>query len=524
MIETKRPNILIFITDQFNPNCVGYAGHPVVRTPHLDRLAKQGMIFTRAYSNQPLCMPARATLFTGLTPRGHGVRMNGIPLNPAVPTFTEALRQNGYHTHCCGKIHLHMSGVPRGASPEQLNPHDYPENRSLWIDGVIRDLPTPYYGLESVDFANGHGHYSYGYYLHWLLAEHPDKAHLFLNHTPLESPSPAAELFNRSSYKWALPFELHPAKWIADRTIDFLEKSADEERPFALMCSFQEPHPPFAPPAPYCYRYNPADVPRPIGREGETEDLPPHFAQMRETDVRTSGNHSQPMNATDPYRAECAAHYYGLIEMVDDQIGRVMAALDRTVFAENTVVIFLSDHGEALGDHGMWGKGPYHFDSVIRVPFLVVWPGHVQPESRCDDVVSLIDFAPTILDITNIPVPEGANPPTSEASNAPPSWPGRSLLPILEGEDKAAGRSALVEMDEDYLGFRIRTLITSRYRLTVYSGQEYGELFDLENDPDELENLWDDPSQRETRDALQIELLQKIIDTDVSLPRQMGRA
>jgi arylsulfatase len=245
---------------------------------------------------------------------------------------------------------------------------------------------------------------------------------------------------------------------------------------------------------------------------------------MRETDIRTSGNHSQPMQATDPYRAECAAHYYGLIEMVDDQIGRVMATLERTGLADNTVVFFLSDHGEALGDHGMWGKGPYHFDSIIRIPFLVVWPGHVQPGSRCDDVMSLIDFAPTVLDIADVPIPEGVNPPEAEAPFAPPPWPGRSFLPILIGEGVTSKRKVLVEMDEDYLGFKIRTLVTKQNRLTIYSGQDYGELFDLENDPHELNNLWDDPAWQTTKDALQIEMLQEIIRTDISLPRQMGRA
>ena len=529
MCETNRPNFLIFITDQFNPNCLGYAGHPVVNTPYLDQLAASGMVFSRAYSNQPLCMPARATLFTGLTPRGHGVRMNGIPLSPTIPTFTEALQDAGYHTHCCGKIHLHLSSTSKGATTDELDPQDYPENRSLWLEGVINDLPLPYYGLESVDYVNGHGHYSYGHYTQWLKREHPESSHLFFEQTPLETPSLAANLFNRSSYKWALPAALHPATWIADQTIAFLQKAKTEERPFALMCSFQEPHPPFAPPAPYCYRHDPADVPPPLGRDGEYEALPPHFKLMRETAVRSSGNHSQPMKATDPYYAECAAHYYGLIEMIDDQIGRVMTMLNQTGLMENTVVIFLADHGEALGDHGMWGKGPYHFDSVIRVPFLVSWPGHIQPDSTCDEIVSLLDFAPTILDMAAVAIPEGRIPPEPEAPAAPSPWPGQSLRPMLLGEDETTAnagseRCALIEMDEDYLSFKMRTLVTKQYRLTVYSGLDYGELFDLENDPYELQNLWDEPAKYLLRNELKDKLLHKIMTTDISVPRQMGRA
>ena len=201
-----------------------------------------------------------------------------------------------------------------------------------------------------------------------------------------------------------------------------------------------------------------------------------------------------------------------------------MSSLRANGLEKNTVVIFLSDHGEALGDHGMWGKGPYHFDSVIRVPFLVSWPGKVPPHSLHEGVVSLLDFAPTIMDIANVPIPEGDIPAIPEASGASSAWPGRSLVPVLMGEDTATDSSALVEMDEDYLGFKMRTLITQCYRITVYSGQRYGELFDLQADPREERNLWDDPSHRSLREELKMQLLNKIVETDISLPRQLSRA
>ncbi|MGD9093786.1 MAG: sulfatase-like hydrolase/transferase, partial [Anaerolineales bacterium] len=331
------------------------------------------------------------------------------------------------------------------------------------------------------------------------------------------------------SYKWALPEELHPMTWIADRTIDYIKQAGMQSqggsgRPFILMCSFQDPHPPFAPPSPYCFLYDPKEVPPPFGRPGEYDDLPPHYLQMYETDIRTSGNHSQPMMATLPHYEECAAHYLGLIEMLDTQVGRVMKALQSTGLVEDTIVIFTADHGEALGDHGLWGKGPYHFDSVIRVPFLVSWPGHISRGSVHNGVVSLLDFAPTILDIANVPIPEGAIPGAPEAPQAPPAWPGRSLVPILRGEDTAIEGIALVEMDEDYLGFKMRTVVTHRYRLTVYSGHEYGELFDLHDDPQEENNLWDNLMYLQLRNDLQLQLLQEVMRTDISVPRQVSRA
>ena len=533
--QQERPNFLIITTDQHNPTCFGYAGHPVVRTPHIDALARSGTNFSRAYVTNPVCMPTRASLYTGLTTRGHRVRMNGIPLSRDVPTITQALLDSGYNTHCVGKIHLRPSNLPNGMLPEEADPYEHPEASALWLSGRIKDLPLPYYGLESVDYVGGHASGSKGHYLQWLDREHPDEAHLFHDKVALEPPSPAFEQFNRTSFKWALPAELHPTAYIADRTIDYIRKAGDRRReatkdpsaaskPFFLWCSIQDPHSPFAPPAPYCYRYRQEDVPPALRQDGEFDRLPPHFRAQYETDLVTSGSKGQSMGATEPYRAECAAHYYGVIEMLDDHIGRVLGSLRENGLEDDTVVILTADHGEALGDHGMWGKGPYHYDSVVRVPFLVRWPGRFPSDNTYTGVTSLLDFAPTVLDIAGLPVPEGLVPGTAEAPGAPPAWPGRSLVPVLTGRDPSTDGTALVEDDQDYLGFRMRTLATQRYRLTAYSGQTYGELFDLKEDPNEFRNLWDEPDARGVRDELRLALLDKIMETEYPLPRQMSRS
>ena len=234
-----RPNFLLIITDQWHPRCFGYAGHPIVRTPNIDNLATSGMNFTRVYSPQPLCMPTRASLFTGLTPRGHGVRMNGIPLNPSIPTFTEALRLSGYLTYCSGKIHLNSSNTPNDIPIEKLDKNKFPESSKLWREGKIKKLPLPYYGLQEIDLCNGHGHGSVGDYDAWLKSEHPDKAHLFYDRVELEESSHAKDLFNRQSYKWALPHELHPTTYIANRTINFLNNYAEKRSPQPFLRAVQ---------------------------------------------------------------------------------------------------------------------------------------------------------------------------------------------------------------------------------------------------------------------------------------------
>ena len=260
------------MVDQQHPGCLGHAGHPVVRTPHLDALARGGVTFSRAYVANPLCMPSRASLFTGRTPRAHRVRMNGIRLDPAIPTFTDALRRAGYRTHAAGKLHFGTSGTPAGVPLEEVDPAAFPEARALWQAGRLRGLPLPYHGFETVDFIGGHGHGSWGDYVRWLDREHPSEAPLFRTSATLEPPGPARAQFNRQSYKWALPEDLHPMRWIADRSVAFLDAHGRgrgvQTAPFFLLASFQDPHPPFAPPAPWCYRYDPRDVPPPLRAKG----------------------------------------------------------------------------------------------------------------------------------------------------------------------------------------------------------------------------------------------------------------
>jgi arylsulfatase A-like enzyme len=170
----------------------------------------------------------------------------------------------------------------------------------------------------------------------------------------------------------------------------------------------------------------------------------------------------------------------------------------------------------------MWGKGPYHFDGVIRVPLLMRWPGPVDSGTEHHGVVSLLDLAPTILEATGTelpPWPGPATPATHEAPRAPSPLAGRTLLAERLGDS-----SALVEEDEDYLGCRLRTLVTERYRLTAYSGRPYGELFDLQEDPDEFENLWDDPGKTSVKQELLVRLLEKTMETELPLPRQSSRS
>ena len=511
------PNFLCIITDQMRFDHMGCAGNPVIRTPNLDRLAASGVRFTRAYCNNPLCMPSRATLFTGLTPRGHGVRTNGIPLDRRTPTMPGALADAGYRTHSVGKLHLLPFQTPKGLDPATLDPLDWPESYPFWNSGALKAMPVPYFGLQSVEISIGHGPGTGGDYRRWLRAQDPGAEALWPREAGTPMPHGA-----EAAWRNAIPEELHYNTWVADRTIDFLERRVREE-PFFAWCSFPDPHHPYCPPEPWAGMYDPADVVMPTRREGELDTLAPHYGAIRERDIPLSGRMRR-TEMPDEQLREILALTYGMISHVDHNIGRMLDALERLGLRENTVVCFLTDHGDMMGDHWMINKGPFHFDGLLRMPFIFSCPGLLPEGVESEGLVSYLDFAPTLLDLAGAPIPEGPAPQEPEAEQQLGPWPGVSFAPLLRGEAEDVQDSVVAENDEDYLGLRLRTLITDRHKITAYPGRNYGELFDLHEDPGELHNLWDEPSCRELKRDLLIRLMERLVETDNRLPRRVSHA
>ena len=521
-MDYELPNFLIIVTDQQRADCLGCYGNNVIKTPNLDRIAEQGVQFVRAYVNNPLCMPSRATLFTGKTPRGHHVRTNGIPLGWKETTLPTVLGKLGYKTHSVGKIHLRPFDIPRGSEAIKIDPREFPESREVWHVKGLQKFPEPYYGLQSVDFVGGHGDYTYGDYLVWLKKEYPGKERMLQKEFALRPPSGAQQ-----SWKSSIPEELHPSTWIADHTIAFLEKVVSEDRPFFLWCSFPDPHHPFCPPAPWCDMYDPENVPLPKMLEDakELDKMPPHFRITYSKGLLTSGTDTTPTKMSEREIREIRAHTYGMIGLIDKNVGRILDAVDRLNLDRKTIIVFLSDHGELLGDHGLCFKGPFHYEGLIRVPFIWRWTGHFPSGTVVDGLVSLLDFVPTILDIVGGEMPDEPVPPNPYRSWI--SWPcipGKSLVSLLKGEKKKLHDSVLIENDEDYLNLKLRTLVTERYKITIYQGEGYGELFDFKDDPDEYENLWHSQPHQTLKKELSQNLLHKIVETDDPLPRRLCHA
>ncbi len=500
MSEATRPNVLLFCVDEMRADHLACAGNPHVQTPNLDRLAARGTLFRGGACNNPICMPARATLFTGLLPRDHGLRVNGQRMHPGLPTLPGVLAEAGYRTHAAGKLHL----TPWRPLADPPDPAANPECMDSWSAGAIRSFPTPYYGFQTVDFVGGHTAYAYGPYLHWLEAQGVDPK-LLKPERALEPPTDAPQC-----YKMGLPEELHYNRWIADSTIHCIEAgAADGAAPWFAWCSFPDPHAPLGPPAPYCDLYAPETMPLPARREGEIDDLPPVYRRVVEGAVRPNGTDSRPR--PDAHWQEMLARTYGMITHLDAEVGRVLDALDRTGQADRTVLAFVSDHGDMMGDHGLIWKSFYTFRACTRIPFLLAAPGC--PGGRSTDALAAqVDLFPTVLDLCGAPLP-GADWPATETPfergiEAPLRlYPGRSLRPVLDGTAGAVRDRVVIENDDPTTGYRVRSLLTPTHRLAVYPGTPDGELIDLAADPDELHNLWYRAGRRALRDRLTAELL-----------------
>lgn len=528
--RAKRPNFLLFITDQHRADHLGCYGNDVVQTPHIDGIAAAGTRFDRFYVACPICMPNRATLMTGRMPSLHGVRQNGISLSFQEVTFTELMLNAGYRTALVGKSHLQgisakpvEFGLPeRDPDKSGLPPGLEEARRNRWSDGfyeqelkpVWDDTPdfepeTPFYGFEHLALAIGHADGVWGHYARWLADRHPDPDSLRGpdNALPFGAPVDAPQ-----AWRTAIPEELYPTSYIADETINYLRDHAasDTEKPFMLQCSFPDPHHPFTPPGRYFDMYDPADIPLPHAFHHPQEKWPPQLAAILAERDRGTGNRpaQRAFGITEAEARSAIALNYGSITMIDDAIGRVLATLSETGLADDTVVLFTTDHGDFMGDHQLLLKGALHYQGLIRVPCLIADPAGTAAPDNSDSLAGTIDIAGTILERAGIQ-----------------SFNGMQSIPL---PDIAAGRSErdaiLIEESQrrGYMGmdenFKARTLLHGDWRITLYSGTDWGELYNLRDDPNEFDNLWDGAGYLPKRTEMLERLSREMMDLSEMSP------
>jgi len=491
-MASRRPNFLFITTDQQRWDAMGIH-NPVLKTPAMDGLARDGMQFTRMYPTNAICMPARASMITGRSQRGHQVFNHDVNLSEAIPVLGDSLSDAGYQTALIGKAHFKTADI------EDALPDRPPEGSTVGADGLWYG---PYYGFEYAELHTGHT-YPAGHWRVWLEQNHPESLNIWRPENALEPRTGAS-----FSWKNAIPAEHHYTHWTADRTIDWLNNRGDE-RPFFLWMSFADPHKPFTPPKPYSDMYDPADMPDPIPQEDVT-GKPPQY--VRASKGQPYGGYDLKEGWSGDHYREIVAHYYGLTTFIDDSVGRVLDELERLGLAENTHIVFTSDHGEGLGDHGVAAKPMMSYECVNRVPMLWRHPS-VEAGRTYDSVMTHLDLTPTFLDLA------GADPL--------PGMEGRSFASNLTGEEEAHREAVIVERitqlrpvedETEPLVLRVKMLVTDRWKLIHYGSAPYGELYHIENDPEDLSNLWDDPEYADVRRELTERLLAELIDAELGDP------
>ncbi len=477
----EKPNILWYCTDQQRYDTINALGNKYINTPKLNEFLKSSVGFTQAYVQSPVCTPSRASFLTGRYPASHHVNRNGNEEFPNHETLvTKIFADSGYRCGLVGKLHLAGAEKTRekrcndGYSYYQWSHHPYPD-----IEGNL--------------------------YTDWLANEKGQNVE---------------ELFNSitGSYGVGLPEELHQTTWCSEKAIDFITEKRSE--PWLLSVNPFSPHPTFHPPGPYLDHYIPSEMPSPLFKESDIEKqkafsnidqqtvdainpLDAIVSKKNNKELPKDLLASLPPQSYNPKLLK--ACYYAEIELVDKQFGRIIETLEETGQLDNTIIIFTSDHGELLGDHGLLFKGCRFFEALVHVPLIISWPKKWQKNRVSHALVESIDIAPTILEAAGIEIPYYIQ--------------GKSLYSLLEGTSDLQKHkdSVLCEYNDamgqettanKHQGSHGTMVFDGEYKSIVYSGEDIGEIYNLKNDPGEFDNLWDNEGIQD----LKLRIIKKHLD------------
>ena len=470
--DSDRPNFLIITTDQQRYDTLGVTGNDIVRTPHMDTLANEGVLFSNAFCQNTVCIPSRACLHTGKYIHQHGVQYmeSEIETTPALPpwekTFMERLQEAGYHTGAFGKIHM---VAPKGYHETALTGG----KGVRWTEVIGQDIGPAPLGQS---------------YAAWLEARHPGGYAAI--HEQRRTPEYRE---NHSAIINTLDEDEYVESWIAEEAKSFLRTRSGSSKPFMLWAGFCGPHPPFDPPRRYAEMYPVDEMPLPATFSRELAAQSGQSGGLSEANVR-----------------KIVAYYYAMMSCIDDKVGELVAELDRNGQRENTVIIITSDHGEMLGDRNRLGKGCF-YDPVIRIPTIVYdpWvdrnlPG---PPRIYGGLVETFSIAPTVLELAG--------------TDRPVDMSAESLVPILAGagSERACILCEFVPNDRSANELCLRT---NGHKLILKFSTSHGretqeksghELYDLDIDPLELNNRYGDPAYSEVKDDLKTQAIRRIFET-----------
>ncbi|MBK1783516.1 sulfatase family protein [Prauserella cavernicola] len=445
MPSASRPNIVLIITDQQRFDTIAALGHDHVDTPHLDRLVREGTAFTRTYVSAPSCSPSRASLFTGVYPHSLGVLRNEELWRHS---WVESLSESGYHCVNVGKMHTHPWETPMGFHERTV------------VENKDRDHPNVPFFHDQWDKAL------------WMLGERKP------TRTTYRERADYGERLG--AFEWTLPEDMHSDVFVSGHARWWLDTYPGDE-PFFLQIGFPGPHPPYDPVARHLEPYQDRDVPLPVVSDDDLAGQPRALKELREH--HQANDHDAIVHLASPTEEQSARqrrHYYANITMIDEQLGLLLEALERRGVLDDTVIMFTSDHGDCLGDHGHSQKWTM-YDPSVRVPAIVWGPGRVAEGRRVDALTSMMDLGPTILELAGL---------------EPPAWmEAESLMPALRGEPWQGRAYVFSEHARDMIltGTELMTMVRDeRWKLVEFVDSDEGQLFDLDTDPDELRNLWDE--------------------------------
>jgi arylsulfatase A-like enzyme len=455
MNKAGKPNIVLVMTDQQRYDTIAALGFPYMHTPHLDRLVREGVSFRRMYVTSPSCAPSRASVFTGLYPHSHQVLRNDAEWRW---TWVQSLAAAGYRCVNVGKMHTHPFEKSFGFHERHV------------VENKDRAHPSLPFFLDNWDKAL------------WTRG--------------FEKPS-RVTYRRRADYRdrlgafvWGLPDDLHPDNFVGNLAAHWLGTYPGDE-PFFLQVGFPGPHPPYDPTATALAMYEARDVPMPILDDGDLASQPHALKELRRE--HWTSDHDAIVHLPDPTAEQLMRqrrHYFANVSMIDAQVGGLVSALEARGALENTVVIFTTDHGDCLNDHGHSQKWSM-FEQSVHVPALVWGPGCGIGTVESEALASLMDIGPTILELAGLPVPDWMD--------------ARTLMPIIRREAATLRPYVIAEHFRDLIlkaTERMTMIRDDRWKLVQFQDSDEGQLFDLARDPDEIDNVWDAASAQAIKRTL----------------------
>ncbi len=458
----KRPNIVVLMSDQQRLDTVScYGLNEVCQTPHIDALAARGVRFDAAFTPTAICSPARASFYTGLYPHKHGVTANGLCLREGVRGLNHYLAEVGYRCGYAGKWHV----------DEQTGPTGYGFAGQDFMGYAFPGADL----LPGLQFgAKPRGHNPYADYL---------KARGFDPPPPVSHRYVGTNPSNQAQEMFALhegPVESCIEYFVAEEAIRVLDEVADGDAPFFLWANFWGPHSPSLVPEPYFSMYDPKAIPEHPGY-AETFEKKPYRQQLIERlwglgDYGWAGFQ------------EIAARYFGHCTLIDDMVGRVVAHLEQLGLLDDTIIVYTADHGDCLGAHKLIEKGEFMYDEIYRIPLVVAHPACQAPGTACDEFVYLQEIMLSSLDAAGVEVPAALD--------------GQSFLPAIEGRPFANGRGEVYCVFDRHFTVANQRMVRTRTHQFTFNSGDPGELYDLQRDPYQLDNVYGDPAYEAVRQDL----------------------